>query len=269
MVDLVGVGAVLGGLGSIFGGSKPEGVQYPSFKTVKNTTRASLRGTVQEARRNGLHPLAALGHSVASPVASVTSSGPSVGERIAGAGAALSQLGQGRLAQRVADAEIAMTEAQTKVYEMQALQLAREASAAMRMGPGGPGNYGSPEETTGVKEVPLVQRHERPGGPAVDVAAGPDISEVIMGGAIDLVGEARERAEAYKMSEVAAAEILSRNGGKKIEWDPRFGKQPPGWVGWDAQRRLAWVIRNAKKNYDRPASSYPSMNKKLTRRGTR
>lgn len=51
----------IGAIGSLFGGRKKDRTDY------RRQAGDSLRGTVETARDLGLHPLAALGHSMGTP----------------------------------------------------------------------------------------------------------------------------------------------------------------------------------------------------------
>lgn len=136
MVDLVGIGSVISGIGSIFG-KKKDKTDYA------RQTGDSLRGTVTAARELGIHPLAAMGHPMGTP-----STVMDTGERLEKAGASMAQAGQGKLAAGIAQSEIALNEAQRKQIEAQTETLKFNTARVLMGGPGSPVNLGSPEDST-------------------------------------------------------------------------------------------------------------------------
>lgn len=136
---LTGIGGIVSGIGSVFGKQRK-----PDYR---GAAAGSLRGTVTMARKLGLHPLAALGHSMSSPII-----GDSPGDRVAQAGEALSRAGEGLMAKKIAESEIKLNEAQRMQIEAQTETLKINAAKALIGGVGGPVNLGDPEGTTDNKQ---------------------------------------------------------------------------------------------------------------------
>ena len=193
-MNLQGIGSIVSGIGSVFGGRKES---KPKFNDYKKAARGSLQGTIQQARASGLHPLAALGHSIAGPSTTV---GTSAGDRIAAAGEAISQAGAGKIGKEIAQSELRRNEAEIAEIEARTETLKTSTARALQGGPGGPINYGSPEATTSNGAGPNVQtkapmldieqfekRYDEPGALIAGVAnIGKDASDNLKKGMSEL-----------------------------------------------------------------------------------
>lgn len=181
------LGGILSGIGSIFGGR-----QKPDYA---GAAAGSLRGTVKQAQKLGIHPLAALGHSMSTPIV-----GDSAGDRIAKAGEAISRASEGAMAKKIAESEIRLNEAQRMQIEAQTETLKMNAAKALIGGPGGPVNTGDPEKTTEDKiyrDVEGVNIINTPDGP-VEVNVGPDVDEMLTGWAIRLYAKLKKPYQNFK-----------------------------------------------------------------------
>lgn len=138
-MDLAGIGSIISGIGSIAGIFKKK--DKPDYAAQAGQ---SLKGTVEMARQLGLHPLAALGHSMATP----WTDGNSIGDQIGKAGEAISRAGEAKLAAKIAESEIQRNDAETAEIRARTETLKLNAARALIGGPGGPVNYGSPSDTT-------------------------------------------------------------------------------------------------------------------------
>lgn len=274
-MDLMAIGTLMSGVGSMMGGGSPR-TRTPRFhRDSMNTARGSLRGTVLEAEARGLHPLAALGHSMASPTATVHEAGVSAGDRIKAAGDSVSRYSEARLAKRQAEQSIELGDAQKKVLEAEAQRLKSEAAAAIRGGPGGPINYGSPQDTT-LSPLPKDPKDgavvsQRPGYERVydkdgnfrDIPVGPELDERLMGyfdqavikankGIKDLAGQlnslesnaAEVQAEAKERAEKAREQFERKRTGA---WPEELGKKPVNWDNWSDIQKARYIQYLARK----------------------
>lgn len=133
MVDLVGAGSILGGIGSIasaFGGGGDDAKQIArrNRQMQEYTAKHAIRWRVKDAKAAGIHPLYAMG--VAPPsftptaIPGQTSTGDRLGQALDGAGRALSGYGQAKAQSQLdqlqveeAKARIELIRAQTKATD--------------------------------------------------------------------------------------------------------------------------------------------------------
>jgi len=99
-MSLAGIGAVLGGLGSLFGGKQ---------KTDYTGMKKGVQWRVADAKAAGIHPLAAMGLPLASPM---VTSGSHIGEGLSQIGAGLETREAAKLGRERADLENELLRAQ-------------------------------------------------------------------------------------------------------------------------------------------------------------
>jgi len=108
-------------------------------------------------------------------------------------------------------------------------------------------------------------------GGTMNVTVGPDIDEVITGGAAEVLNDVRDRGldhvlkemtpdmettgyrirggERRRLGEMVANEKMKTiNQKPPIQWDSRFGtRKPRAWSQWDNKQKMRWIVRKNKK----------------------
>lgn len=136
-------GSILGAIGSVVGGLFGKSAQDKQMEMQKQYAQNRVQWTAADARKAGIHPLAALGGAGAPSYTPI--GGNPIGQGIA-AGAA--QLGKGT--DPVSKSVISVNEAQADLLRAQALSVTGEMAANVRAGTTGARNVSDPTKPTGL-----------------------------------------------------------------------------------------------------------------------
>lgn len=192
-------GAIASLIGAGIGASSSKSNTKANIRHQREFAQKGIRWRVSDAKKAGIHPLYALGASTPS-FSPVHSDAPAIiGDGIAGAGEAIQRSmddkKQRSLAERVADSEIAVNEAQAQLITAQSRTLAAQAKASLQNRTSGVNYTGEtlppafgledgihklPREKRPHEDISLTQTDIAPDGTAHTFPRGEDFTELLL-----------------------------------------------------------------------------------------
>lgn len=220
-------------IGGLVGGLLNRGGQKKANQQADYYNRHKIRMTVEDAKAAGVHPLAALGSSVAgSWIAPQANTG--IGDAVAHAGHAIGQMRQQKKQDTTQQLQNDLLKAQIRRTDAETADLVSTAQSRSNISRMRAAAIGGPQVLPGnpsVEETALFEKYHAGGGASTTQPRGMDPGEWLMGKIIQQQA-VREMVKKMRYPHVEVTELPST----RPRYNPGKNKPPRGYYGPPGRR---------------------------------